>query len=171
MYISKRILILSLLIILILSATTWVFAQVEGVIYACVNPAGAIRVVEDSTSCMPKENLIEWNNKGEKGDKGDQGDVGPAGVLDFYVVEGEHVSCTPGIACSLFADCNQGDSLTGGGVRKAGIYYYDDYGLGLIGIEPYYDSDKDQWSYVAYVNNQFSFDQEFWVYAICAQLQ
>ena len=176
MYISKRIMIIGVFLILTLSVTTWVFAQVEGVIYACINPAGTIKIVEDSASCLPKETLLEWNKQGEKGDKGDQGDVGPAGpqgpagVLGFYVVEGEHVDCNPDEACFLYAYCNEGDMVTGGAVRKATIYAYGDPGVGLIGMEPYYDTGKGLWAYIAYVNNRFTFVEKFWTTAICADM-
>ncbi|UCC54543.1 MAG: collagen-like protein [Anaerolineaceae bacterium] len=176
MYITKRMLIVGMFLVLALSVTTWVFAQTDGLIYACVNPAGTLRIVTDSESCLPQETLLEWNKQGVKGDKGDQGDVGPAGpqgpagVLDFYVVEGDHVACEPGELCVLYAYCNQGDLITGGGIRKASWYAYDDPGIGIVTMEPYFDTAKDQWTYLAAVNNRFNFNEDFWTYAMCAEM-
>jgi len=179
MYISKRIMVIGLFLILALSATGLVLAQADGVISACVNPAGSVRIVEDSSSCLPKETLLQWNIQGEKGDKGDKGDQGevgpmgpqgPAGVLGFYVVEGTHQTCVPRELCYLDAYCDEGDYLTGGGLRKAGYYILDDPGLGVIAMEPYFDPVEERWDYQAVVSNQHVADHDFWTYAICAQM-
>ena len=66
MHISKRMLIVGVFLVLALSVTTWVFAQADGSIFACVNPAGSVRIVTDSESCLAKETLLEWNKQGGK---------------------------------------------------------------------------------------------------------
>jgi len=176
MYISKRIVVISLFLILALSATSLVLAQADGVIYACINPAGSLRIVEDNSSCLPKETLLQWNIQGEKGDKGDQGVVGPmgpqgpAGVLGFYVVESTHISCEPDRICVLQAYCNEGDYLTGGGLRKSGWLEYNDPGLGIVAMEPYFDLTEEKWSYLAAVSSKLAGDEDFWTFAICAQM-
>lgn len=79
MYISKRILVLGLLIVLALSATGWVVAQSDGVIHACANPVGLLRVVADSTSCLAKETPLQWNIQGQQGEPGPAGPAGEQG--------------------------------------------------------------------------------------------
>jgi hypothetical protein len=78
MYIPKRILIASLLLILVLFGVTLVYAE-AGEIYACVNRAGVIRIVENSGSCLPKEELLTWNIQGPQGEQGPRGEQGPQG--------------------------------------------------------------------------------------------
>ena len=149
-----------------LVAAIWVSAQGDE-IHACVNPSGITRILQAGEECTPQEWPLSWNQEGPPGPQGPQG---LPGVLGFYVVEGEHVGCEPGIACPLRAYCNAGDMVTGGAVRKATIYYYDDEGVGLIGMEPYYDPDEELWAYIAYVNNRFTFVEDFWAIAICADM-
>jgi hypothetical protein len=55
-YIPKGILIASVLLILALFGVTLVYAE-AGEINACMNRAGLIRIVEDSESCLPQEEL------------------------------------------------------------------------------------------------------------------
>ncbi len=59
-----------LLVILFGAGVTWVFAQTEGTIYACVTRDGAIRIVADSNQCRRSETLLSWNIIGPKGDPG-----------------------------------------------------------------------------------------------------
>lgn len=166
---SKRniVVVLGVVAILALTATTWVVAQTTGTIYACVTDAGKLRIVADDTSCKPKETLLEWNIQGEKGDKGDPGDPG---VLGFYVVEGTHVTCPPEEMCFLYAYCNEGDQLTGGGVRKASYYAYTDPGIAIAGMEPYFDTVQNKWSYYAAVTNKQASGESMWTVAICADI-
>jgi len=175
MYISKRAMVVSALLILMFSATTWVLAQVDGVIYACVNPAGSIRIVEESAACLPRETILEWNMQGEKGDKGDEGDVGPAGpqgpagILGFYTVE-ETRSCDTGQLCVLISYCNEGDYVTGGGLSKSIWNAFDDPGVAVISMQPLYEKDSDQWAYLTAISNLNTDEVDFTAYAICAEM-
>ncbi len=62
--------------------------------------------------------------KGDTGDEGDTGDQGPAGadgtpgVLGFYITANSQ-TVEPGIVAQVFATCDLGDSITGGG------FFYD----------------------------------------------
>jgi hypothetical protein len=80
---KRFLIILGLVLLLLGTSATWVFAQVvssDGVIYACMNPNdGEIRIVSDPESCKKNEGLLSWNIMGPKGDKGDPGEAGPAG--------------------------------------------------------------------------------------------
>lgn len=75
----KRILAaVGLAIILVVSLASLAFAMTDGVIRACVNPAGQPRIVSDAEECNPKETFLEWNVAGA-GEKGSQGEPGPQG--------------------------------------------------------------------------------------------
>src|SRR5688572_25782723 len=57
----------------------------DGVIHACYDKKGMLRIVASESSCSQNETPISWNqegpqgDKGDKGDKGDTGDTGPQG--------------------------------------------------------------------------------------------
>ncbi len=76
---SKRILAaVGLAVILVVSLASLAFAMTDGVIKACVNPAGQLRIVSDAEECNQKETYLEWN-VGGGGEKGSQGEPGPQG--------------------------------------------------------------------------------------------
>lgn len=92
--------ILGLVIIMLAASGTWVMAQTEGVINACMIPTdGTIRIVSDPAECKKNETLLSWSIMGQKGDKGDKGDpgdpgtVGPAGEdgLACWDLNGDHI--------------------------------------------------------------------------------
>ena len=64
--------ILGLALILVAASTTWVLAETDGVIYACVKEGKEeIRIVSDANQCDPgKETLLSWNIMGPQGDPG-----------------------------------------------------------------------------------------------------
>ena len=104
---------------------TWVVAQNNGVIQACVGPQGQLRIVKFENECRPsEENFIALNIVGPKGDQGDPGPQGPPGppaAVEAYITSG------PGDVSLLF------------GVEKdlmsfdlpAGIYVSDLFLAGL----------------------------------------
>jgi hypothetical protein len=176
---KKRLLILGMLIILVLAATGLAVAGSNGVIHACVSKAGLLTIVDDATSCKPQETYLQWNiegiqgpqgPQGPQGSQGPQGPQGPAGVLDFYVVEGTHATCVPGEICHLYAYCNVGDKITGGGLRKASNYAYDDPGIVIAGIYPFFDTTVNKWVYFGAVTNKHVSNEDMWTYAICAEI-
>jgi len=72
--------VLGLAIIMLAISATWVMAQTEGFIHACMVPSdGTIRIVSDPAECKKNEILLSWNIMGPKGDKGDTGLPGTAG--------------------------------------------------------------------------------------------
>jgi len=71
--------ILGLAIIILAASGTWVMAQTDGVINACMVPSdGTIRIVADPAQCKKNETLLSWNIIGPKGDPGDAGQPGAA---------------------------------------------------------------------------------------------
>jgi hypothetical protein len=57
------------------------FTTAEGaVIQACVNQAGAIRIVADVAACKGSESPLSWNIVGPVGPQGPQGQPGPQGA-------------------------------------------------------------------------------------------
>lgn len=54
-------------------------AQHTGVIHACANPTGQVRLVDESDECRRREEPVQWNIRGEQGPPGVPGDPGPAG--------------------------------------------------------------------------------------------
>lgn len=52
----------------------------EGVIHACANPAGKVRLVAETASCRARERAIAWNVRGPAGPPGSDGSPGPAGA-------------------------------------------------------------------------------------------
>ncbi len=69
-----------LIVILVAAiAVTAVYASGGGVIYACVNPAGHLRIINYGESCSPSESYLEWNIIGPPGPAGPEGPQGPEG--------------------------------------------------------------------------------------------
>jgi hypothetical protein len=85
-----------LLIVVIVTAlfvfaigATWTVAQSDGVIHACKDKDGNIRIVNSELDCNPdpkKETHIFWNVAGEQGPVGPVGPEGPVAVPDVQVV-------------------------------------------------------------------------------------
>ena len=71
--------VLGLALILLAASATFVLAQTDGVIYACVLRDGTLRIVPDANHCKRAEALLTWNILGPAGPKGDTGPAGPAG--------------------------------------------------------------------------------------------
>jgi hypothetical protein len=55
------------------------YAASTGIIHACVDKDGQLRLLKATQSCKPKETALDWNISGPQGPKGDKGDQGPAG--------------------------------------------------------------------------------------------
>lgn len=80
-YLVLAVLVSALLVLAI--GATWVIAQNEGVIQACVGPQGQPRIVQSESECRPsEEDFLAWNIVGPKGDKGDPGPQGPPGLAN-----------------------------------------------------------------------------------------
>lgn len=58
----------------------------DGLIHACVNPAGQLRIVGTPDECRPQEDPLDWNEQGLPGEDGADGAPGPAGLSDITVV-------------------------------------------------------------------------------------
>lgn len=43
----------------------------------CRNPAGQVRLIDETESCRPQETLVTWNTQGEPGPAGPEGPAGP----------------------------------------------------------------------------------------------
>jgi len=69
---------------LVLSAATAAEAQAGGVIHACVNQNGLIRIVSSGDVCRNNETPVQWNVKGPVGPQGPAGPPGPAGVNELF---------------------------------------------------------------------------------------
>lgn len=79
---SKRLffVILALAVLLLAVGATWVLAEGEGQISACVNTSdGTLRIVTDPV-CRKNETLLTWNIMGPQGEVGPMGPQGPAGA-------------------------------------------------------------------------------------------
>jgi hypothetical protein len=53
--------------------------ETHGVIRACVNPAGKLRLIAEGATCRARERAIAWNVRGPAGPAGPQGPAGPPG--------------------------------------------------------------------------------------------
>ena len=111
------------LAIVLVSGATWVFASDGGAIYACVNPAGQVRIVSDLDQCRSQETPLYWSimgpkgdqgDPGPKGDKGDQGDLGPKGDQGEPGLDG--LSCWDLNGNSI---ANTGEDINGDGLFNA----------------------------------------------------
>jgi type VI protein secretion system component Hcp len=51
----------------------------DGVIHACYDKKGMLRIVASESNCTSNETPISWNQQGPEGDKGDKGDKGDPG--------------------------------------------------------------------------------------------
>ena len=105
-----------LLTIFILMGVTWVFAQGNEIIHACVAKDGALRIVALDGQCKSKETSLSWNIQGEQG---------PPGVLGFYTITSEVNVPSQSLNFGTTARCDLGDVVTGGG------YHYVDYEDGV----------------------------------------
>jgi hypothetical protein len=77
--ISKKHLTIGLVLAVALIAVQWVGAAEGEIIYACVNPAGQVRIVDGPGACRSQETLLQWNVEGPEGPQGPQGPEGPQG--------------------------------------------------------------------------------------------
>ncbi len=78
----------ALLFVLVGGAAYATIPDGNGIITACYDKSGALRVIdaEAGDACKDKETLLTWNEvgpQGVQGPKGDQGPQGPAGVADY----------------------------------------------------------------------------------------
>ncbi len=68
---KKRLgLILGVALAMLVFSFTWVMAQNDGVIYACMVNDGTIRIVSDPAMCKKNETPLSWNIMGPQGDPG-----------------------------------------------------------------------------------------------------
>ncbi len=86
----RLMIVVGLVIVMLAASVTWVMAQTDGVINACVvTTTGTIRIVSDPTKCKKTETSLVWNMLGPKGDKGDPGEPGPIGLTGSAGPQGE----------------------------------------------------------------------------------
>jgi hypothetical protein len=117
-----------ILIALTLLGATVVYANSEAEeIFACVNPAGQPRIVEDLDECKKNETKLWWNKEGIQGEQGPQG---PA--TSFYTLSAEWVKCEDGdTGCQARLICSPEDIPAGGGYSivggKPGLYVYQNF--------------------------------------------
>jgi len=79
-----------ILIALLLLGATVVYASGENEkIYACVNPGGQPRIVEDLDECKESETKLWWNKEGIRGEQGEIGPQGPEGPEGEQGLQGE----------------------------------------------------------------------------------
>lgn len=167
MFISKRMPIIGIAIILVLFGATMVLAQGDE-IHACVNPFGHVRIVQEAESCLPKEIALSWNTQGpqgEKGEKGDTGTSGPPGISGYEVVQ-QSRSVGPGGLNTIHgqaAVCQEGKTVIGGG------YHVYPFGSDIVvyNNSPFQDSVYENYWWVN-LSNLSSWDIEFTTFAICA---
>ena len=81
MYISKKMIFVVALIAILIFGATWVFAQGDGMIYGCVDPAGNLRIVAEGDPCRANEQALTWNEQGPQGAPGEPGPQGEPGPL------------------------------------------------------------------------------------------
>ena len=127
MKISKRFVVISaLLVVVLVGGATWALANDDNTIYACISPAGMIRIVDADEECRPGEEPLDWNKQGpegpqgEQGLQGEQGPPGPPGVLDFYAVSSALIGVASGEERTAYVRCVVGDEVTGGGFEIGG---------------------------------------------------
>lgn len=85
---KKLIFFATVLLLLGISAAVIVRAN-GGVIHACVNPAGQLRIVGTPEDCRPQEEELDWNEQGlpgEDGEDGADGAPGSPGLSDITVI-------------------------------------------------------------------------------------
>jgi hypothetical protein len=132
MYISKRMIIVGVLLAVVLAGTTWVFAQEQSeVILACVSLNGIVRIVQHDDQCRPNEWPISWHQQGPQGPEGPQGEQGPPGAqgeqgpagpqgepgISGWEVVSERSEFDSTSVKVEHAVCPEGKQLLGGGVE------------------------------------------------------
>jgi hypothetical protein len=117
MKLSNRFVVVILLAIVLVGGATWALANDDNTIYACVSPAGMVRIVSDPTECRQAETPYSWNMEGPQGPPGEDGPQGekgdPGDPVGFYTVVNKMAEGLGGEA-----DCDPGDSPTGGGYDR-----------------------------------------------------
>jgi hypothetical protein len=127
MKLSNRFVVAGVLLAIVLVAgVAWASTQGE-VYYACVNnSSGTIKMIAADMDCQKNWTKIEWNQAGPPGPPGEdgedglpgppgeQGPPGPPGVLGFYT-RTAGFNAAPYQAVNLYATCDTGDVVTGGG--------------------------------------------------------
>jgi hypothetical protein len=76
---SARWLLTGFLLGALLAGATAVSATTTGLITACANPGGVLRLSANNASCAPNETTITWNQIGPPGPPGSAGPPGPQG--------------------------------------------------------------------------------------------
>jgi hypothetical protein len=116
MKISNRLVVVILLATVLVGGATWALAS-GNAIHACVSPGGMVRIVSDPTECRQAETPYSWNMEGPQGPPGEDGPQGekgdPGDPVGFYTVVNKMAEGLGGEA-----DCDPGDSPTGGGYDR-----------------------------------------------------
>jgi hypothetical protein len=94
----------------------------DGNFYACVNSAGNVRLIEKSESCRKSERRVSW----------------PAGQaeLKLYSSHSSAVTNQPSTLVRAYANCDEGDPVTGGGFNLDSAAPPNAGDVTVLGSEP-----------------------------------
>jgi hypothetical protein len=131
----------------------------SGVIHGCFKTAsGALRVIDPSTtSCLPSETAISWNQVGPPG---------PPGAVSGYEEKTHQVFVSAGAVANVSVSCSTGKKVLGGGFD---IETPDD--VKVFSSEPSDGSGNvidNGWN--VFVHNTGSVTRQVTVTAICASV-
>lgn len=144
-----------IMFVLLLGAVAILTAQGPSPIYACVNPAGQIRIVSDPAECKSQETNLNWNDVGLQGPAGP---VGPVGISGYEIITNV-IPIPTNSTNQFYANCSPGKKVLGGGVNVLG-----NSEATIFGSSPNGDS---SWLGEVYNINR---DATMQVFAICANI-
>lgn len=135
-----------------------------GVISACYNSSGTLRV---ATSCRSGETALSWNQTGPQGPAGAQGPAGPAGPAGATKVQvvKQSGAVDTNTEVDLAAVCPSGTTLTGGGGEVSPNGISSAY---LTASSPYYGGGTSPIGWHVIGTNTSGSTLTFSAYALCA---
>jgi hypothetical protein len=150
---------------LVLGATALAVAGNAGVIYACVNDSGTVKIVADGTVCNKNWTPVHWNQEGapgQDGTNGTDGADGAAGISGYQQVS--HTETFTDVAdndlLTATVTCPGGKKVLGGGA--SGFITAQTH---LVASNPR-ATDESRWDVVFQATSAAS-DVSISAYAIC----
>jgi hypothetical protein len=161
MFISKKALVVIGVLFLVIASAGLVYAQVDE-ISACVHDSGKVRfITERNPECRSSETLVTWNIQGEAGPAGPPGPPGAIDNLTFYHRSSVIVEILPMAFVSAVAECDPGDSATGGGYELIAATF------GFVDVTDTLPGNDD---YTVWAYNSYSSSATFRAWVVCADL-
>ena len=173
MRISKRHLIIALVLVLVLIAVQGVAAGGGGVIYGCYHKTnGKLRIVRSPRQCKKTEMPIRWNKVGPEGPPGPAGKPGPQGEPGISGHEIVYLQTDLDSEPSKTAtvDCPVGKLVLGGGALITPSFADPNRDTAPVVLRSSAPNGDHGWYAKALEIGAYGFEWHLTVYAICANV-